>query len=158
MSNGNTLLLGLDGILVETVRVDHDGVRVLEVSTAAAWVGRCTKCRARSAAASRGWVTTRPRDITMGPGRPRMVWRKRQWLCTNSSCEKKTFTEATPGIPARARVTGRAKTEMAHAVLDGDRSVVSRPGGLPALMRPIGRRHGPASRPSDAKKAAMTVC
>lgn len=54
-----------------------------------------------------------------------MVWRKRKWLCTNDSCEKKTFTEATPAVPPRARITLRAKTEMAHAVLDDDRSVVA---------------------------------
>jgi transposase len=119
------LLLGLDGIVVDAVRVGHDGVRVLEVRTAPDWVGRCTTCQTRSTAGHRGWVITRPRDVKMGPGRPLMVWRKRKWLCTNDSCEKKTFTEATPAVPPRARITLRAKTEMAHAVLDDDRSVVA---------------------------------
>ena len=124
MSNDSSLLLGLDGIVVDAVDI-HDGVRVLQVSTAPAWVGRCPACQTRSTASHRGWVRTRPRDIKIGPGRPLMVWRKRKWLCTNTSCEKKTFTEATPAIPPRARVTLRAKTEMARAVLDDNRSVVA---------------------------------
>ncbi|GAB7146642.1 hypothetical protein LRC484719_52770 [Mycobacterium riyadhense] len=47
------------------------------------------------------WVTTRPRDIKIGPDRPRIVWRKRKWLCTNVLCKRKSFTESTPAIPAR---------------------------------------------------------
>ncbi|MBS9375981.1 hypothetical protein GON09_005002 [Rhodococcus sp. B50] len=35
------------------------------------------------------------------------------------------FTESVPGIPARARITPRAKTMMAAAVLDEDRSVAA---------------------------------
>ena len=40
-------------------------------------------------------------------------------------CKRKSFTEATPAVPARARVTLRAKSEMAHSVLDDDRSVAA---------------------------------
>jgi transposase len=118
------LLLGLEGIVVDTVRLGEDGVRVVGVGTADEWVGRCPQCRTRSSR-SRGWVTTRPRDIKIGPDRPRIVWRKRKWLCTNMVCENKSFTEATPAVPARARVTTRAKSEMASAVLDDDRSVAA---------------------------------
>ena len=75
MSNGSTLLLGLEGIVVDTVGLDGDGVRVVRVGTADEWVGRCPQCRARSSR-SRGWVTTRPRDIKIGPDRPRIEWRK----------------------------------------------------------------------------------
>jgi transposase len=70
-------------------------------------------------------VTTLPRDIKIGPDRPRIVWRKRKWLCTNISCERKSFTESTPSIPPRARVTARARSEMALAVLDDNRSVAA---------------------------------
>lgn len=123
LSNG-TLLLGLEGIVVDTVHRNDEGVRVVTVHTAPDYVGRCTKCRTRSRR-SRGWVTTRPRDIKIGPDRPRMVWQKRKWLCTNTSCDKKTFTEATPSVPTRARVTTRAKAEMASAVLDDIRPVAA---------------------------------
>lgn len=112
-------------MVVDTVSVGDDGVRVIAVKTAPEWVGRCTKCQTRSSRSSRGWVTTRPRDIKIGPGRPRIAWRKRKWLCTNTLCQTKSFTEATPDVPPRARVTMRAKSEMALAVLDDDRSVAA---------------------------------
>lgn len=120
--SSGSLLLGLDGITVESVQVDSSDVRVVHVGTALEWVGICPDCRSRSLR-SRGWVTTRPRDIKIGADRPLIMWRKRKWLCTNISCDRKSFTESTPSVPARARVTTRAKREMALAVLDDDRSV-----------------------------------
>jgi transposase len=118
------LLLGLEGIVVDMVALGEDGVRVVVVGTADEWVGKCPKCQSRSSR-SKGWVTTRPRDIKIGSDRPQIMWRKRKWLCTNISCKRKSFTEATPAVPARARMTTRAKSEMASAVLDDNRSVAA---------------------------------
>jgi transposase len=120
LSNGSTLLVGLEGIVVDTVTPGEDGSRVVIVGTAQRWVGKCPKCLTRSSR-SKGWVTTRPRDIKIGPDRPQIVWRKRKWLCTNGLCERKSFTEATPAVPARAWMTTRTKSEMASAVLDDNR-------------------------------------
>jgi transposase len=53
------------------------------------------------------------------------MWRKRKWLCTNVLCKRRSFTESTPAIPARARMTMRVKSEMASAVLGDDRSVAA---------------------------------
>lgn len=124
VSNGSTLLLGLDGIVVDTVSQGEDGASVVVVGTAEEWVGKCPKCRTRSSR-SKGWVTTQPRDIKIDPDRPQIVWQKRKWLCTNMVCKRKSFTEATPAVPARARMRTRAKSEMACMVLDDDRSVVA---------------------------------
>ncbi|GAB7146643.1 hypothetical protein LRC484719_52780 [Mycobacterium riyadhense] len=44
LSNGSTLLLGLEGIVVDTVTVGGDSVRVVVVGTADQWVGKCPKC------------------------------------------------------------------------------------------------------------------
>jgi transposase len=118
------LLLGLEGIVVDMVTLGADGVRLVVVGTAEEWVGKCPKCATRSSR-SKGWVTTRPRDIKIGPDRPQIIWRKRKWLCTNILCKRKSFTEATPAVPARARMTTRAKSQMASAVLDDDRSVAA---------------------------------
>ena len=118
------MLLGLEGIVVDTVTLGEDGVRVVVVGTAEEWVGKCPKCATRSSR-SKGCVTTRPRDTKIGPDRPRIIWRKRKWLCTNILCKRKAFTEATPAVPARARMTTRAKSEMACAVLDDDQSVAA---------------------------------
>lgn len=117
-----SLLLGLDGVVVESVHVDVDRTRTIHVLTALEWVGVCPDCTSRSSR-SKGWVSTGPRDIKIGADIPRIVWRKRKWLCTNTSCMRRSFTESTPSIPPRARVTVRAKHEMALAVLDDDRSV-----------------------------------
>lgn len=70
-------------------------------------------------------MSTRPRDIKIGPDRPRIVWWKRKRLCTNMFCKRKCFTESVPSVLPRARVTVRVKTEMALAVLDDDRCVKS---------------------------------
>jgi hypothetical protein len=57
------------------------------------------------------------------PDFPNLLWCKQKWLCRNTSCVRKQFTESVPQIPPRARFTVRAKAEMAAAVLDGWRSV-----------------------------------
>jgi len=121
-NSSGSLLLGLDGVVVESVTLDDKDTRTVHIGTAQEWVGRCPECGTRSSR-SRGWVTTRPRDIKIGPDRPQIMWRKRKWLCGSMLCERKSFTEAVPAIPPRARVTVRAKAEMGLAVLDDNRSV-----------------------------------
>ncbi len=118
------MLLDLDGVVVESVQRLEDGTRVVHVLTAPEWVGICPECGERSGR-SKGWVQTGPRDVQVGPDRPVLRWRKRKWLCPSIVCERRVFTEAVPGIPARARVTPRAKVAMAAAVLDQDRSVAA---------------------------------
>ena len=122
MSNCSSLLLGLTDIDVDLVGVGTDGTREVRVLTAPQWVGRCPLCRVVSTR-SKGWVVTRPKDVKVGPDFPNLLWCKQKWLCRNTSCERKQFTESVPQIPPRARFTVRAKTEMATAVLDGWRSV-----------------------------------
>ena len=81
---------------------------------------------------------TRPRDVRIGPDRPVLLWHKRKWHCRVPECERKVFTEALPEeIPARARITTRARRAAAQSI--GDH--------LPAGVR--GRRrvgHGLADR------------
>lgn len=122
LHSSGSLLLDLDGVVVESVRRLDDGSRIVRLGTDPRWVGVCPQCGQKSTR-SKGWVTTRPRDVQVGPDRPRLEWSKRKWLCTNTSCDRKVFTESVPGIPPRSRVTPRAKTTMAAGVLDDDRSV-----------------------------------
>jgi len=124
MVDGSSLLLDLDGVVVESVQRLTDGTRLVQVSTAPEWVGICPDCGERSTR-SKGWVCTNPRDVQVGPDRPLLRWRKRKWLCPSIVCNRKVFTEAVPGVPARVRVTPRAKAEMATQVLDEDRSVAA---------------------------------
>ena len=124
MVDGSSLLLDLDGVVVESVQRLADGTRLVGVLTAAEWVGICPDCGERSTH-SKGWVATSPRDVQVGPDRPILRWRKRKWLCPSAVCKRTVFTEAVPGVPARARVTPRAKAMMATEVLDKDRSVAA---------------------------------
>ena len=124
MVDGSSLLLDLDGVVVESVQRLADGTRLVVVLTAPEWVGICPDCGERSTR-SKGWVVTGPRDVQVGPDRPVLRWRKRKWLCPSPVCDRKVFTEAVPGVPARARVTPRAKASMATEVLDKDRSVAA---------------------------------
>lgn len=124
MSKNSSVLFGLGSVVVDRVEIDADSVRTVHLSTAERWVGVCPKCQVRSTR-SKGWVRTRPRDLRFGPDRPRLVWSKRKWLCTSTSCERKSFTEATDELPARCRLSARARSEMALAVLDHNRPVTS---------------------------------
>ena len=123
-TRGDSLLLDLDGVVVESVQRLADGTRLVGVLTAPEWVGICPDCGERSTR-SKGWVATGPRDVQVGPDRPLLRWRKRKWLCPSTVCDRKVFTESVPGVPARARVTPRAKASMAAEVLDKDRSVAA---------------------------------
>jgi len=124
MVDGSSLLLDLDGVVVESVQRLKNGTRLVHVLTAPEWVGICPQCGERSTR-PKGWVHTGPRDVQVGPDRPTLRWSKRKWLCPSLVCDRIVFTESVPGVPARARVTPRAKTMMATAVLDGDRSVAA---------------------------------
>jgi transposase len=120
--NGSSALFGLSDVVVDSVVVHADGSRTVRIRTAPDWVGLCPGCGARSTR-SKERVTTRPRDIRIGPDCPAVVWEKRKWLCTNVLCARKGFTESVPGIRAGRRISERARHEMALAVLDDDRSV-----------------------------------
>lgn len=72
MSQSSSVLLGLDGITVESVEIAEDRIRTVHVLTASDRVGRCPGCAIRSSR-SKGWVVTRPRDVKIGSDRPRIV-------------------------------------------------------------------------------------
>ena len=69
-------------------------------------------------------VTTRPRDLRIGPDRPVLLWHKRKWRCRVPECERKVFTESLPeDVPARARITTRARRAAAVSIGDHCRPV-----------------------------------
>lgn len=91
MVDGSSLLLDLDGVVVESVQRLADGTRLVVVLSAPEWVGICPDCGERSTR-SKGWVATGPRDVQVGTGRPVLWWRKRKWLCPSLVCDRKVFT------------------------------------------------------------------
>jgi transposase len=116
-----TLLLGLDGVVVD--RVDPpgaDGFRVVHLITAEG-LAVCPSCRAPSSSVKQR-VTTRPRDVAW-PTPTRLVWHKRRWRCQAPGCGRGSFTEVISQLPTRARVTARLKTAAGQAVAVGGRTI-----------------------------------
>ncbi len=112
------MLLDLDGIAVERVERLADGSRVAWVVTADAAAAACPACGVFSRR-SKGVVNTGPRDLPCGSGGLRLVWVKRRWYCREPVCERGSFTESCPAVPARARVTTRLRAEAGDRVVDG---------------------------------------
>ncbi|WP_418328369.1 helix-turn-helix domain-containing protein [Rhodococcus oxybenzonivorans] len=52
-----------------------------------------------------------------------MQWNKTRWRCQKEYCTRGSFTEAIEQIPARARTTGRLRTQIGTAIGDAARSV-----------------------------------
>jgi transposase len=116
-----TLLLGLDGVVVERVELDPDGCRVVHLATAEDRPVVCPSCRTASAS-PKGWVTTRPRDLP-GPAPARLEWRKRRWRCRQPGCPRASFTESIPQLPPRARLTARLRAAAGQAVAVGGATI-----------------------------------
>jgi len=67
LHSSGSLLLDLDGVVVESVRRVDDGSRIVRLGTDPRWVGVCPQCGQKSTR-PKGWVTTRP---PRRAGRPR---------------------------------------------------------------------------------------
>jgi transposase len=123
MEHGSSLLLGIDGLVVDSVLIGESGRRVVHCSTDPELAGWCPDCRQQSTSPKER-VTTRPRDVRIGPDRPELLWHKRKWHCRVPECERKVFTEALPDeIPPRARITTRARRTAAQSIGDHLRPV-----------------------------------
>jgi transposase len=67
--------------------------------------------------------TSRVRDLPHGPV-PLIVWvRKRRFACVEVLCRRRSFTEVSAQLPARARVTSRLKVKVCAAVTTTSRAV-----------------------------------
>ena len=47
------------------------------------------------------------------------MWHKRRWRCRERLCERATFTESLPAVPARARLTTRLRAVCGAGVAEG---------------------------------------
>src|SRR5664279_2003896 len=109
MDQGSSLLLGIEGLIVDRVMIDAAGRRVVHCSTDPELAGWCPACRQQSSSPKER-VTTRPRDLRIGPDRPVLLWHKRKWHCRVPECERKVFTEVLPEAPPPVRVLGLDET------------------------------------------------
>jgi transposase len=71
----------------------------------------------------KGQVSTSPRDIPYSENRIIVRWNKTRWRCREGYCERGSFTESIEQVPARARTTGRLRTQIGAAIVDTARSV-----------------------------------
>jgi transposase len=101
----SVVMLGLPGFVVLAAG-ECGGELELLVETSQTVTG-CPGCGA--VATPHGRRDHLVRDIPSA-GRPvLLVWRKRIWRCEEPRCPKRTWTEATPLIRARAALTERAR-------------------------------------------------
>lgn len=125
-----SVVFNLAGYTVrDAVGLPLDGRRV--TVTADAVEGACPDCGGLSARVHQR-VRQRIKDIPVGGDRLEVVVVKPRYLCAESTCNRRTFTQTTGQLPPRARCTTRLKETIAAAVLDSKRaaSEVARPHGL----------------------------
>ena len=101
---------------------ESGGTRLVELATDEDTAAACPSCGVFSTSVKER-VTTRPKDIPYGEDRILLRWSKTRWRCREDFCTRTSFTEAIEQIPARARTTGRLRTQIGTAIGDAARSV-----------------------------------
>jgi hypothetical protein len=70
-----------------------------------------------------GQVSTSPRDTPYDENRIILRWNKTRSRCREDHFERGSFAESIEQVPARARTTGRLRTQIGAAIVDTARSV-----------------------------------
>jgi transposase len=121
MDDPTSLLLGLESFrVVDVVRVEDRVVQVVIETVAPQAL--CPDCGTESAR-----VKDRPlariRDLPVADQQVALWWRKRRLVCSQRSCPRMSFTQATTEIPPRSRLTARLRQRLAEAVARSNRAV-----------------------------------
>ena len=121
MSDRTTLLFALPGFRVLDVSLEADGARCVLVESVAEQ-GGCPACGVLSGLI-RDRPTSRIKDLSHGSV-PLRVWvRKRRFVCAERLCERRSFTETSAQLPARARLTARLRVKISGAVSTTNRAM-----------------------------------
>ena len=121
MDDRTTLLFALSDYRVLDVVLEPDGGRRVLVESVAD-EGGCPACGVMS-----GLIKDRPtsqvKDLPHGLVPLRLEVRKRRFTCAQRLCPRRSFTETTVQLPARARITTRLKVGVTAAVTTTNRAV-----------------------------------
>jgi transposase len=121
MDDRTTLLFALpDFRVLDVTREPEGGRRVLVESVAEE--GGCPGCGVLSSLIKDRPVS-RVKDLPHGPVPLLVFVRKRRFACLEVLCGRRSFTETSAQLPARARVTTRLKVKVAAAVTTTNRAV-----------------------------------
>ncbi len=121
MTDGTTLLFALPGFRVLEVSLEPDGGRLVLVETLVG-EGFCPSCGVLSRSV-KDRPTRRVKDLPHGLV-PLRVWvRKRRYACLEDDCSRRSFTEVSGQLPARARLTTRLRDRVKRAVTKSNRAV-----------------------------------
>jgi transposase len=121
MSDRTTLLFALPEFRVlDVTRELGGGRRVLVESVAEE--GGCPACGVLSGLI-KDRPTSRVKDLPYGPVPLLVFVRKRRFVCAEVLCERRSFTETSVQLPARARVTTRLKVKVCAAVTTTNRAM-----------------------------------
>lgn len=116
-----SILFNLPGYRVLSVHREADGHRQVLVESEEA-EGACPSCGVLTSR-----VQARPRqqvkDLPCGGEPVTVLVRKRRYVCTEDLCPRRTFTEVTDQLPARARLTTRLAGAVVNALRVEPRAV-----------------------------------
>jgi transposase len=126
VENATSVLLDLPGFrVVEVRRVEDESAvedRRLVVVETVEPVAACPGCGVHAVRVHERPLV-RVKDLPVGSGRLRLVWRKRRYRCEEPLCSRRSFTETSEQVPGRARLTGRLRERLADAVGTSNRAV-----------------------------------
>ena len=121
VSDRTTLLFAMPQYRVLDVTLEPGGGRRVVVEDVAEQ-GGCPACGVLSGVV-KDRPTSRVKDLPHGSV-PLVVWvRKRRFVCAERLCTRRSFTETSAQLPARARVTTRLKVRVCAAVATTNRAV-----------------------------------
>lgn len=121
MSDRTTLLFALPEFRVLDVTLEPGGGRRVLVESVAE-EGGCPACGVLSGLI-KDRPTSRVKDLPHGPVPLLVFVRKRRFACAEVLCERRSFTETSLQLPARARVTTRLKVKVRDAVTTTNRAM-----------------------------------
>ena len=121
MSDRTTLLFALPEFRVLDVTLEPGGARQVLVESVAEQ-GGCPGCGVLSGLI-KDRPTSRVKDLPHGPVPMVVFVRKRRFACAEVRCGRRSFTETSAQLPARARVTTRLKVKVCAPVTTTNRAV-----------------------------------